>query len=243
LTEYAWWQGKRVRIGGVTYSQHPNSRAISGPVPGALGFNSSLGHVVLASNRPGYVIEAPYTGGRVQEVRKSMPDWRWPRGASTTAGLAEGGPVEPLAKRAVSPNADRQEMLMAKMLGRAGDPGRIPHMASGGWVTGPAGVDRAPLWGTAGEFMVRRSVALANPGLMEDINAGRVGEALLRRYVSGAAALAGVGGGAGAGRRGGGDLHVHVHNHGVIGNRLDTENWLSGALDSLNRQGRLPKAS
>lgn len=92
LTEFAWWKGAKKSIGGVTYSQHPASKAISGPRPGALGFNSSLGHVVLASDKPGKVIEAPFTGGFVREVSKSMPDWRWPNSASMDSGY---GTLEP----------------------------------------------------------------------------------------------------------------------------------------------------
>lgn len=130
LTEYAWWQGRRVRIGSTTYTQHPNSYRIGGPRPGALGFNSSISHVVLASDRPGYVIEAPYTGAYVREIRKSMPDWRWPRGASTTAGLYAGGPVKRLGEAVISGRALEAERRMAKLAGIASDPGR--RRAQGG---------------------------------------------------------------------------------------------------------------
>ena len=41
------------------------------------------------------------------------------------------------------------------------------------------------------------------------------------------------------GRGGGGETHVHVHNHGVIGSRMDVENWLIKSMKSLERQGRL----
>lgn len=43
-------------------------------------------------------------------------------------------------------------------------------------------------------------------------------------------------------RRGGGDTHVHVHveNHGVIGSRIELQDWLARNLDDLRRQGRLP---
>lgn len=135
LTEYAWWAGRGVDIGGVTYSQHPNSVPIGSPRPGALGFNASLGHVVLASNRPGYVIEAPYTGAHVREVRKSMPDWRWPR-----AAMAAGGEVTPaeetLGRRFVDARRASGILIEAKTLQIAGDPGGLglPGYAAGGGV-------------------------------------------------------------------------------------------------------------
>ncbi|MDF5758622.1 phage tail tape measure protein [Spongiactinospora sp. TRM90649] len=179
LTEFSWWQGRRVGIGGVTYTQHPASVPIGGPRPGALGFNASLGHVVLASNKPGYVIEAPYTGSHVREVRKSMPDWRWPR-----AAMAEGGPVLPreelLAERSVTSRASRAELAMARLLGMAGDPGRMRGYAGGGWVTGPAGQDAVPLMATAGEFVVNAQAAAANAALVEAINGGSSGSAASR---------------------------------------------------------------
>jgi TP901 family phage tail tape measure protein len=122
LTQYAWHRGRGIDIGGTTYSQHPNSVGIGGPRPGALGFNSSLGHVVLGSSRPGYVIEAPHTGAYVREVKRSMPDWRWPK----AAGMAAGGPVTPgeerLGERALYGNADRDAVRRARLLGLAGDP-------------------------------------------------------------------------------------------------------------------------
>lgn len=119
LTEYAWWQGARQSIGGVTYTQHPASRPIGGPRPGALGFNASLGHVALASDKPGYVIEAPYTGSFVREVRKSMPDWRWPKGAK----FAAGGPVRKLGLDVTDGFAQRAEIKMARLAGIAGSRG------------------------------------------------------------------------------------------------------------------------
>lgn len=84
LTEYAWWKGRGVRIGGTTYEQHPRSSPVARR-PGALGF-PHMGHVVIASDKPGYVIEAPFTGGFVREVPKSMSDWRWPSGAQYGVG-------------------------------------------------------------------------------------------------------------------------------------------------------------
>lgn len=40
--------------------------------------------------------------------------------------------------------------------------------------------------------------------------------------------------------RGGGDVHVHLQNHGVIGSRIELQDWLARNLDDLRRQGRLP---
>jgi len=91
LTEFAWWRGRRVSIGGTTYSQRPNSYS-TGRRPGALGFPHP-GHVVIASNKPGQVIEAPYTGARVREVHSNRGyDWRWPKGA---AKFDNGGMLPP----------------------------------------------------------------------------------------------------------------------------------------------------
>lgn len=129
LTEYAWWKGARKSIGGVTYTQHPNSRRISGPRPGALGFNASLGHVALASDRPGYVIQAPFTGSHVQEVRRSMPDWRWPK----AAGFYAGGPVGMAGARYVSGYGATRERAGVRAVGIAGDPRmRLERRGAGG---------------------------------------------------------------------------------------------------------------
>lgn len=242
LTEYAWWRGRRVSIGGVTYSQHPNSTRIGSPKPGALGFNSSLGHVVLASNKPGYVIEAPYTGARVREVRKSMPDWRWPKGA----GKAEGGAVTELdrrlGRRFVEPLTVGALTVEAKSLQIAGDPGGlgIPGYARGGWVSGRPGQDTNLLRATAGEFVINRRAAGDHRGLLEAVNAGRVGEAMVRPTIRASSVMSGASGGAAFGR--GGDVHVHLdlHNHGAIGSKLEMQNWLSKSLDDLDWQGRVP---
>jgi len=173
LTEYAWWRGRGIGIGGVTYSQHPNTVPIGSPRPGALGFSSDLGHVVLASTTPGYVIEAPYTGARVREVRKSMPDWRWPK----AAGMAGGGEVvdeQRLAERTTSPYATPEESRRARLLGLSGDPGGLglPRYGTGGWVVGASGVDRVPIMATDGEYVVNAQAARANAALVEAINRG-----------------------------------------------------------------------
>lgn len=120
LTQFAWGQGRHINIGGVTDTQWANSQPIGGPRPGALGFPSGPSvHVMLASNKPGYVIQAPYTGSFVQEVPRSAPMWRWP----TQAGFAAGGRVrrlgESYTKGAVTPD----EVRLARALGLAGDPG------------------------------------------------------------------------------------------------------------------------
>ncbi|MFI0484891.1 phage tail tape measure protein [Actinomadura sp. 9N215] len=125
LTEYAWWKGARTSIGGVTGPQwansHPSSRR-----PGALGF-PHMGHVVLASDRPGYIIQAPFTGSHVQEIPSSRGySWRWPDGAR----FYTGGPVGQGAAAAMG-GADWQRRN-AQALGMLGDPGR--RRAAGGRV-------------------------------------------------------------------------------------------------------------
>lgn len=114
LTEYAWWKGKGVRIGGTTYEQHPNS-VPTAKRPGALGF-PHMGHVVIASNRPGMVIEAPFTGGFVREVSKSMSDWRWPKGA----GYAAGGQVRKWGQDFVGGYTVGGDRMLMEMAGIAG---------------------------------------------------------------------------------------------------------------------------
>jgi hypothetical protein len=39
-------------------------------------------------------------------------------------------------------------------------------------------------------------------------------------------------------------VHVTLQltNHGVLGSRMEVENWLARSLDNLGRTGRLPKA-
>ncbi|SEG44992.1 NlpC/P60 family protein [Thermomonospora echinospora] len=119
LTEYAWWKGRGISIGGTTYSQHPNSVAIGTPKPGALGF-PHMGHVVIASNRPGYIIEAPYTGAHVRErAASSGYDWRWPK-----AAFYAGGPVKRLGELATTPMALRAEREMARLAQVIGNPSR-----------------------------------------------------------------------------------------------------------------------
>lgn len=108
LTQYAWWKGRHVNIGGTTYEQHPRSHRISGPRPGALGF-PHLGHVMLASDKPGYVIQAPFTGSFVQEVRRTASDWRWPDGA----GYATGGKVRRWGEDFVGGYAVREQRDLA----------------------------------------------------------------------------------------------------------------------------------
>lgn len=118
LTEYAWWKGARTSIGGTTYEQWPNSRP-SSKRPGALGF-PHMGHVVVASDRPGYIIQAPFTGSHVQEVSSGRGySWRWPTGAR----FALGGAVQRAAQQAVL-YGGRGALGMAKLAGIASDPGR-----------------------------------------------------------------------------------------------------------------------
>ncbi|WP_329521155.1 hypothetical protein [Spirillospora sp. NBC_01491] len=87
LTEYAWWKGAHKSIGGVTNPQWANSHPIPGPRPGALAFPSGPSvHVMLGSDRPGYIIQAPYTGSYVQEVKRTSGNWRWPNSATFDNG-------------------------------------------------------------------------------------------------------------------------------------------------------------
>ncbi|MEU6036902.1 hypothetical protein ABZ801_15985 [Actinomadura sp. NPDC047616] len=243
LTEYAWWRGRRVDIGGTTYSQYPNSTPTSRR-PGALGF-PHMGHVVLASNRPGYIIEAPYTGARVREVQSSRGyQWRWPKGA---ARRAEGGPITEVDRRIGRRFLDASGgaiVVEAKALEIAGDPGGlgIPGYASGGWVRGPAGRDRALIAATDGEYMINRAAAARSPDLVEAINDGRIGQAMIRPTIPASAAVSAGGGGVAGRSAAGGDVHLHVHNNGVIGSQIEMDNWLTGSLDRLRRQGRMPFA-
>ncbi|MFB4300645.1 phage tail tape measure protein [Actinomadura sp. NTSP31] len=120
LTEYAWGKGRGIDIGGVTDTQWSNSTQISGQRPGALAFPSGPSvHVMLGSNRPGYVIQAPHTGAFVEEVPRSAPMWRWPKGA----GYATGGPVSRLGDDYTNGRITRDEAELARRLGVAGDPG------------------------------------------------------------------------------------------------------------------------
>jgi TP901 family phage tail tape measure protein len=172
LTEYAWWKGRRVSIGGWTGPQEASSHRIAGPRPGALGFvGNPTHHVMLASDRPGYVIQAPYTGSFVQEVQRSSSNWRWPN----AAGKARGGPVtkaEMIAGRRFIMGQDKSND--AAMYGLAGDPGMVPGYSNGGWVIGPSGRDRVLMRGTLGEFVVKSGPAKKNKALLEALNVGRL---------------------------------------------------------------------
>lgn len=241
LTEYAWWRGRRVDIGGTTYEQYPRS-VPTARRPGALGF-PHLGHVVIASDRPGYIIEAPYTGARVREIRSSRGyEWRWPKGASK---FAEGGPVTEVDRRVgrrFLHASGGPVVLEAKELQIAGDPGglNIRGYAAGGWVRGPAGRDKALIAATAGEYVINRRRAAEHSELVEAVNTGRVGEAMIRPAIRASTTVAAGGGATGGTGGGGGDVHVHLHNHGVIGSQIEMDNWLTSSVERLRRQGRLP---
>jgi phage-related minor tail protein len=87
LTENAWWNGDHIDIGGTTVPQWSNSSPIGGPKAGALAFPSGPGvHVMLGSDKPGYVIQAPHTGAYVEEVKRSSGNWRWPKSAKFDSG-------------------------------------------------------------------------------------------------------------------------------------------------------------
>lgn len=182
LTEYAWWKGRHIDIGGTTDPQSAGSHAIGGPRPGALGFvGNPIHHVMLASDRPGYVIQAPFTGSFVQEVQRSSSNWRWPN----AAGKAKGGPVTraemEAGKRFITTSGGNEDPAL---FGLAGDPGMVRGFAEGGWILGPSGSDRVLLRGTAGEFVVAPGPAKANAEMLEALNVGRVTSAKLVPEVS-----------------------------------------------------------
>jgi hypothetical protein len=37
----------------------------------------------------------------------------------------------------------------------------------------------------------------------------------------------------------GGDVHVHLENHGVIGSRLELQDWLTKSVTELKKRGRI----
>jgi len=127
LTSQSWLRGAGVWIGRTTYDQYPNATHIDAPRPAALGF-PHMGHVVLAS-KPGYIIEAPYTGARVREVPiRRHYEWRWPK-AAAHAKFDDGGWLPPgistVANYTRRPEAvltDRQwaAMAAAAKVGTAG---------------------------------------------------------------------------------------------------------------------------
>lgn len=119
LMQYGWYQSTRRVTPRTTYAQIPWVKRISKPLPGAFGFPHS-GHVFMASDRPGRIIEAPFTGARVREVPSraaawGMPPWKFDKGGVMPPGYGSyfngtgqpeyvftqqqlrdgGGPVEP----------------------------------------------------------------------------------------------------------------------------------------------------
>jgi len=177
---------------------------------------------MLGSDRPGYVIQAPFTGSFVQEVQRSSSNWRWPNNAK---GYAGGGPVTDAEKEAGKQFSDGRGDWTAKVFGLAGDPGGIAGYASGGRVTGPPGLDNLLLRGTAGEFMVNSSAARRYGPWLDMINSG-LGDSMLRRSV----------------RSGGGgsSIVVQLHNHGVLGSQAEVERFLTKSMANMRRKGRLP---
>lgn len=165
--------------------------------------------------------------------------------------MAQGGAVTDaearLAREALRPGASRREVDLAATLGLTGDPSskvspvhpRIPAYGSGGWVRGRPGRDTNLIAATRGEFMINEGQAAKYPGLIEALNSGRIGEALvspMRRPAP--MATAGGGGASLAGGRGG-RLVVEVHNHGVIGSRLELQDWLTKSMNDLKKRGRI----
>lgn len=228
LTEYAWWKGRKVHIGGWTGDQIAGSRMIGSPRPGALGFPHP-GHVVLYSGN-NRVIQAPNTGSFVNEgpVSRSYT-WRWPNNAG---GYAEGGQVTPNERQLGQDYAaGRDKDPMIRMFGLAGDPGRAKGYADGGRVTGASGLDRLLLAATKGEYMVNADATAKYGPWLDMINFG--GSALLQNSVRG-------GGGFGGGGRGA--INIHVHNYAVLGSQYEVQRWLTASMEDLRRKGKLPTA-
>jgi len=238
LTSQAWQRGAGKWIGRTTYAQYPNSTHIGSPRPAALGF-PHMGHVVMAS-KPGYIIEAPYTGASVREVPISRHyEWRWPNAAK----FAEGGQVEREREqvgREFLRTRNPRLIEEAKILHAAGDPGGlgIPGYEGGGWVRGRGGRDTNLIAATRGEFVVSGDAAAKHAGLVEAINSDQIGQALVAPLRS--AAPVAVAGGDGASLAGGsGRLVVELHNHGVIGSRLELQDWLARTMTDLKKRGRI----
>jgi len=173
LTEYAWWKGRHVRIGGTTGPQAAGSSVMSSPLPGALGFPHP-GHVVLYSGN-GRVIQAPQTGSFVNEgpVSRSYT-WRWPRNASKAQGGAITRDEWMAGRRYLDGSGSDPEGVRG--FGLAGDPAGVRGYSGGGWVKGPAGVDKVLLKATAGEFVVRKAPAKKNKKILEEMNRPRLTE-------------------------------------------------------------------
>lgn len=89
-----------------------------------------MGHVVIASDKPGYIIQAPFTGSHVQEVPgRSGYSWRWPK----SAGYYAGGPVKAAGEGFTLGYTARGERGQVRAVGIAGDPRlRMEGRARGG---------------------------------------------------------------------------------------------------------------
>lgn len=126
LMQYGWYKATGKVIPRTTYSQYPWTRYTSSPKPGDLGFmnfSSSRGlpeHVVMKSDKPHRIIEAPHTGAYVREVAARPAHWGRP-----PIARAMGGPVRPGQTYLVGER--RPELL------RVGASGHItPTTAAGG---------------------------------------------------------------------------------------------------------------
>ncbi|WP_157251129.1 phage tail tape measure protein [Nonomuraea typhae] len=126
LMQYGWYKASGKVIPRTTYGQWPWTSHISKPAPGDLGFTSwgrnGPGHVVMYSG-PGRVIQAPFTGARVNEGPGS--GYRWGR---PPIGRWRGGRVQPGQAYMVGERGP--EML------HVGSPGRIQPSAGGLTITG-----------------------------------------------------------------------------------------------------------
>lgn len=157
--------------------------------------------------------------------------------------MAQGGAVTDeearLARQALRPGATRREVDLAATLGLIGDPSskvspvnpRVPAFGAGGWVRGVPGKDKNLIAASDREFVVNAGAAGEFPALLEALNAGQVGRAFIAPTRSAA------GGGASAQTV---NVTLQVKNHGVIGSRMETEDWLIRSLESAHRRGRTP---
>ncbi|OLT24422.1 hypothetical protein BJF79_13855 [Actinomadura sp. CNU-125] len=164
--------------------------------------------------------------------------------------MAAGGAVTPaearLAREALQPGASRREVDLAATLGLTGDPSssvspvrpRIPAYGSGGWVRGRPGRDTNLIAATRDEYVVSKGQAAKYPGLIEAINAGQVGQAMVSPLRRASPMPVAGGDGAALGGRSG-RLVVELHNHGVIGSRLELQDWLTKSMNDLKKRGRI----
>lgn len=205
--------------------------------------NAGVGHMAGTLGRGTAVESSGGAGVRVGGGARGHLNGLFP--AWYGLAMAQGGAITAsdrgLAARGLRRGADSPETYLAAMLGLAGDPSSPvgPGYAAGGWVHGRTGIDQVGIRATSGEFLVNRQAAQASPVLLEGINRGSIGDALLRQtFTTSAAKVAATSGGSAvAGQT---VVQLQVHNHGAIGSRLEMEDWLVESFESIQRSGRAP---